>query len=213
MNKGNAQALTEAFSLLRQADDELQRLRHVWCESPRNKILQAIDLLAAQPSTGQEEMTEAERIAFERFDKPEWAQCSSLRMRVLLSVCHETNVRCGAKIENLQDALASAVNRQANLEASIKRIRAAISTDSCDGDSTYAFGVNAAVARHTEGIDIILKELGVCLDRNTDKPASYWCVVCQREILPEVNETGNLYVHDDIPHPETMDYAEEDKPQ
>jgi hypothetical protein len=40
----------------------------------------------------------------------------------------------------------------------------------------------------------------------------YWCIVCQRMLVPEEYEGGNVYVHDDIPHPE-MDFAEEEKPQ
>lgn len=42
---------------------------------------------------------------------------------------------------------------------------------------------------------------------------SYWCVVCGREIIPEIFENGNVYVHDDIPHPETMTFDEDERPQ
>lgn len=42
---------------------------------------------------------------------------------------------------------------------------------------------------------------------------SYWCVVCGREIIPEIFENGNVYVHDDILHPETMTFDEDERPQ
>ena len=38
----------------------------------------------------------------------------------------------------------------------------------------------------------------------------YYCVVCGRFI--EADEYG-VIVHDDIPHPSEMDFAEEEKPQ
>jgi hypothetical protein len=38
----------------------------------------------------------------------------------------------------------------------------------------------------------------------------YYCVVCGRYI--EANE-GGVIVHDDIPHPPEMDFAEQEKPQ
>ena len=38
----------------------------------------------------------------------------------------------------------------------------------------------------------------------------YYCVVCGRYI--EANEDG-VIVHDDIPHPPEMDFADEEKPQ
>lgn len=41
----------------------------------------------------------------------------------------------------------------------------------------------------------------------------YWCVVCGRAIEAEEHENGNVYVHDDVPHPETMTFDEKDKPQ
>jgi len=37
----------------------------------------------------------------------------------------------------------------------------------------------------------------------------YWCVICGREITPEIFENGNVYIHDDIPHPESMLFNEE----
>ena len=41
-------------------------------------------------------------------------------------------------------------------------------------------------------------------------PNGYHCVVCGRSI--EADEYG-VIVHDDIPHPPGMDFAEEEKPQ
>ena len=38
----------------------------------------------------------------------------------------------------------------------------------------------------------------------------YYCVVCGRYI--EANDNG-VIVHDDIPHPPEMDFADEEKPQ
>ena len=38
----------------------------------------------------------------------------------------------------------------------------------------------------------------------------YYCVVCGKYL--EADEYG-VIVHDDVPHPETMDFAEEEKPQ
>lgn len=55
--------------------------------------------------------------------------------------------------------------RALNAEYAIRQIREAISTDSCDGDSTYAAGVNAAVTRHTEGIDTILREARISIGK------------------------------------------------
>ena len=37
----------------------------------------------------------------------------------------------------------------------------------------------------------------------------YWCVVCGRH-LPEKD---GVIVHDDVPHPESMTFDEEEKPQ
>ena len=37
----------------------------------------------------------------------------------------------------------------------------------------------------------------------------YWCVVCGRH-LPEKD---GAIVHDDVPHPESMTFDEEEKPQ
>lgn len=37
----------------------------------------------------------------------------------------------------------------------------------------------------------------------------YWCVVCGRLVE---NEDGKFY-HDDIPHPDLMDFHDEDNPQ
>lgn len=38
----------------------------------------------------------------------------------------------------------------------------------------------------------------------------YWCVICGRAI--ERDEYG-VFVHDDIVHPQEMDFSEEDRPQ
>jgi hypothetical protein len=38
----------------------------------------------------------------------------------------------------------------------------------------------------------------------------YYCVVCGKYL--EADEYG-VIVHDDVPHPELMDFAEEEKPQ
>lgn len=38
----------------------------------------------------------------------------------------------------------------------------------------------------------------------------YWCVVCGRFLLAD--EDG-VIVHDDVPHHESMNFDEEDKPQ
>lgn len=38
----------------------------------------------------------------------------------------------------------------------------------------------------------------------------YWCVVCGR-FLPE--DDAGVIVHDNVPHPQEMTFAEEDKPQ
>jgi hypothetical protein len=40
-------------------------------------------------------------------------------------------------------------------------------------------------------------------------PGGYWCVVCGR-FLPV---DGGLIVHDKIPHPESMNFSEDDRPQ
>jgi hypothetical protein len=37
----------------------------------------------------------------------------------------------------------------------------------------------------------------------------YWCVVCGR-MLPS---DDGVIVHDDVPHPDTMTFDEEDRPQ
>lgn len=42
---------------------------------------------------------------------------------------------------------------------------------------------------------------------------AYWCVVCGRAIEPEQYEDTNVYVHDNIPHPETMAFDEMENPQ
>lgn len=45
-------------------------------------------------------------------------------------------------------------------------------------------------------------------------PEAYWCVICGRPIAPEEQDDGsNLYVHDDKPHPEVMDFGEDERPQ
>ena len=31
---------------------------------------------------------------------------------------------------------------------------------------------------------------------------SYWCRHCNRSIQPEVYDSGMLYIHDDVPHPD-----------
>ena len=38
---------------------------------------------------------------------------------------------------------------------------------------------------------------------------TYWCVICNRELVG----FGGVFVHDDIPHPPEMDFAEEENPQ
>ena len=38
----------------------------------------------------------------------------------------------------------------------------------------------------------------------------YYCMVCGRYL--EANEDG-VIVHDDVPHPPEMDFADEEKPQ
>lgn len=68
---------------------------------------------------------------------------------------------CRDAYEGAREDLLDWKRRALTAEAAIRQIRAAISTDSCDGDSSYAAGVNAAVARHTEGIDTILKDAGI----------------------------------------------------
>lgn len=42
------------------------------------------------------------------------------------------------------------------------------------------------------------------------KKEGYWCVVCGRFLAAD--DTG-VIVHDDVPHPETMTFDEEDVPQ
>ncbi len=44
-------------------------------------------------------------------------------------------------------------------------------------------------------------------------PEAYWCVVCGRAIAPEQYHDENVYVHDDIPHPEDMTFDEQERPQ
>ena len=39
---------------------------------------------------------------------------------------------------------------------------------------------------------------------------TYWCVVCQRELIAD--EYG-VFVHENIPHPESMTFDEEVNPQ
>lgn len=38
---------------------------------------------------------------------------------------------------------------------------------------------------------------------------SYWCVVCGRELLAEVYEHGVVFVHDDVPHHESLKFDED----
>lgn len=42
------------------------------------------------------------------------------------------------------------------------------------------------------------------------EPDGYWCVVCQR-FLPR--EDDGMILHDDVEHPETMTFDDEDEPQ
>lgn len=42
------------------------------------------------------------------------------------------------------------------MQARVARLREAIATDRCDGDSGYAEGVNAACARHLQMFDAIM---------------------------------------------------------
>ena len=46
--------------------------------------------------------------------------------------------------------------------------------------------------------------------RGEMKKEGYWCVVCGRFLAAD--DTG-VIVHDDVPHPETMTFDEEDVPQ
>lgn len=43
-----------------------------------------------------------------------------------------------------------------------------------------------------------------------DDPQGYWCVVCGRFLAAD--EDG-LIIHDDVPHPKTMTFDEEERPQ
>ena len=43
----------------------------------------------------------------------------------------------------------------------------------------------------------------------SDPVDSYACVVCNK-LLPMID---GVIVHDEVPHPETMDFAEENAPQ
>ena len=47
------------------------------------------------------------------------------------------------------------------------------------------------------------------LKQNGEFVEVYWCVVCNKA-LPVVD---GVVVHDDVPHPESMDFAEERIPQ
>lgn len=42
-----------------------------------------------------------------------------------------------------------------------------------------------------------------------DTPPSYWCVVCQKLLFAE----DGVFVHDDIPHPDSMTFDEQENPQ
>lgn len=44
---------------------------------------------------------------------------------------------------------------------------------------------------------------------HTDDEPGYWCVVCGR-LLPS---DDGVVVHDNVPHPPDMDFADEDRPQ
>ena len=37
----------------------------------------------------------------------------------------------------------------------------------------------------------------------------YWCIYCEREIVPEEHENGDLYIHDDVYHPPTFNHTDE----
>ena len=42
----------------------------------------------------------------------------------------------------------------------------------------------------------------------------YWCIYCLRAIAPEEQADGSdLYVHDEVPHPEEFDFTDESRPQ
>ena len=49
--------------------------------------------------------------------------------------------------------------------------------------------------------------------------SGYWCLWCQREVAPEVvyddhgDDVGEVYVHDDVEHPDDATYDEDDRPQ
>jgi hypothetical protein len=49
-------------------------------------------------------------------------------------------------------------------------------------------------------------------DAATD-PEAYWCVYCGRAIAPERHEDGNVYIHDNKPHPVEAAYDEDQRPQ
>ena len=38
---------------------------------------------------------------------------------------------------------------------------------------------------------------------------SYFCIYCMKEIVPERHEGGNLYIHDDVPHPNDFNQSDE----
>ncbi len=46
-------------------------------------------------------------------------------------------------------------------------------------------------------------------EEDDPQPEGYWCVVCGR-FLPV---DGGVIVHDKIPHPESMNFSEDDRPQ
>lgn len=53
-------------------------------------------------------------------------------------------------------------------------------------------------------------------DRHTEQDdEGYWCLWCQRRVLPEPAEDGDglIYIHDDVEHPSDATYDEEEKLQ
>lgn len=71
------------------------------------------ELLAAPVAADTEqetidELSDEEKAALDRLDKPEWRAASNLKLRAILAVEVENCIRMGAKIENLQDALRAA---------------------------------------------------------------------------------------------------------
>lgn len=42
-----------------------------------------------------------------------------------------------------------------------------------------------------------------------DMPEKYWCVFCGRCIEPVETDGGNLYVHDNVPHPDAFAFDDD----